>query len=161
MPLVTIRGNYVRNLLNVIGQSFIISGFVFFLLAVPLYYVYPPFYTSAQEHATNLLFFTQLGFLWTLAGLYPIILSMAIKEIEVGDLVFYRADQLSSGPGVVLEKIKDAPTGFMDEEDEWYGFFGASKDEYDDDPSHELDFTDYEDEEDDDDEDDGEYDYLK
>ena len=49
----------------------------------------------------------------------------------------------------------------MDEEDEGYGFFGASKDEYDDDPSHELDVTDYEDEEDDDDEDDGEYDYLK
>ena len=109
----------MRNLLNVAGQSFIISGFVFFLLAVPLYYVYPPFYTSVEEHATNLLFFSELGLFWTFAGIYPIILSMAIKNIEVGDLVFYRLENYSWGPGIVLEKVKDAPTGFMDEEDDW------------------------------------------
>ena len=108
----------MRSLLNVTGQSFIISGFVFFLLAVPLYYVYPPFYTGLEEQATNLLFFTQLSFLWTMGGIYPIMLSMAIKQIEVGDLVFYRADRFSCGPGIVLEKVIDAPTGFMDEEDE-------------------------------------------
>ncbi len=51
----------------------------------------------------------------------------------------------------------------MNEEDEWYGLFGASKDFYDDGPNYELDFTDYEDEDDDedDDEDEGEYDYSK
>ena len=29
------------------------------------------------------------------------------------------SEHLSCGPGIVLEKVKDAPTGFMDEEDEW------------------------------------------
>ena len=109
----------MSDLLNTTGQSFIISGFVFFVLSVALYYAYPPFYTSGEEHATNLLFFSELGLFWTFAGIYPIILSMAIKEIEVGDLVFYRPEHLSCGPGIVLAKVKDAPTGFMDEEDEW------------------------------------------
>jgi hypothetical protein len=119
LPLVTNRGKYVRSLLDVTGQSFIISGFVFFLLAVPLYYVYPPYYTSIEEHATNLLFFSQLSFVWTFIGLYPIILSMAIKHIEVGDLVYYSPERFSCGPGIVLERIDDAPTGLLDEEDEW------------------------------------------
>jgi len=107
----------VRDLLNVAGQSFIISGFVLFILVVPLYFIYPPLYTGPEDYATNLLFFTQLGFVWTFVGIYPIMLSMAIKEIEVGDLVFYSEGQLSWGPGIVLEKDGHAPTGFMDEED--------------------------------------------
>ncbi len=108
----------MTDLLDTAGKSFIISGFVFFILAVSLYYVYPPLYTSIEEHATNLLFFANLGFSWTFVGLYPIILSMAIKEIEVGDLVFYRADIYSSGPGLVVEKEENAPTGFTNEADE-------------------------------------------
>ena len=43
---------------------------------------------------------------------------MAIKNIEVGDLVFYRADIYSSGPGLVVEKEENAPTGFTNEADE-------------------------------------------
>ena len=43
---------------------------------------------------------------------------MAIKNIEVGDLVFYRAEYLSSGPGLVVEKKENAPTGFTNEADE-------------------------------------------
>ena len=109
----------MTNLLNVTGKSFIISGFVFFLLIVPLYYIYPPLYTCLEEHAANLLFFSQLGFLWTFVGLYPIILSMATKHIEVGDLVYYSPERFPCGPGIVLEKIDDAPTGFLDEEDEY------------------------------------------
>ena len=108
----------MTDLLDTAGKSFIISGFVFFILAVSLYYVYPPLYTSIEEHTTNLLFFANLGFSWTFVGLYPIILSMAIEEIEVGDLVFYRADISSSGPGLVVEKEEDAPTGFTNEADE-------------------------------------------
>ena len=108
----------MRDLLNVAGQSFIISGFILFLLAVPLYYVYPPFYTSFEEHATNLLFFSELGLFWTFAGIYPIILSMAIKSIEVGDLVYFCDDRLASGPGIVLDRVDDVPVGWYDEEDE-------------------------------------------
>ena len=109
----------MTDLLDTTGKSFIISGFIFFVLSIPLYYSYTPLYTGAEDFATNLLFFANLGFSWTFIGLYPIILSMAIKNIEVGDLVFYRDDIYSSGPGLVLEKVKDAPTGLMDEEDEW------------------------------------------
>jgi len=109
----------VTDLLDTTGKSFIISGFVFATLAISLYYFYPPLYTGTEEYATNLLFLTKFSFFWTFIGLYPIILSMAIKNIEVGDLVFYRDDIYSSGPGLVLEKVKDAPTGLMDEEDEW------------------------------------------
>tara|TARA_E500000318_G_C3369418_1_gene137884 strand:+ start:74 stop:508 length:435 start_codon:yes stop_codon:yes gene_type:complete len=109
----------VTDLLDTTGKSFIISGFIFFVLSIPLYYSYTPLYTGAEDFATNLLFFATLGFCWTFIGTYPIILSMAIKNIEVGDLVFYRDDIYSSGPGLVLEKVKDAPTGLMDEEDEW------------------------------------------
>ena len=108
----------MRDLLNIAGQSFIISGFIFFLLAVPLYYVYPPFYTSVEEHATNLLFFSQLGFCWTFVGLYPIILSMAIKNIEVGDLVYFREDLGAAGPGIVLDRVGDVPVGWYNEENE-------------------------------------------
>ena len=86
---------------------------MFFVLSLPLYYSYTPLYTGAEEFATNLLFFANLGFSWTFIGLYPIILSMAIKNIEVGDLVFYRADHISSGPGLVLEKEENVPTGFI------------------------------------------------
>jgi len=109
----------VRNLLNVAGQSFAISGFVFFILVVPLYLVYPPLYMGMEEHATSLLFFSKLGFFWTFAGICPIIVSMALKPVEVGDLVYCRVEEFSHGPGIVLEKVSDAPTGFMDEEDEW------------------------------------------
>jgi hypothetical protein len=108
----------VTDLLDTTGKSFIISGFIFFVLSIPLYYSYTPLYTGAEDFATNLLFFATLGFSWTFIGLYPIILSMAIKNIEVGDLVFYRADYLSSGPGLVVEKEEDAPTGFTNEADE-------------------------------------------
>ena len=108
----------MTDLLDTAGKSFIISGFVFFVLSIPLYYSYTPLYTGAEEFATNLLFFANLGFSWTFIGLYPIILSMAIKNIEVGDLVFYRADYLSSGPGLVVEKEENAPTGFTNEADE-------------------------------------------
>ena len=108
----------MTDLLDTAGKSFIISGFVFFVLSIPLYYSYTPLYTGAEEFATNLLFLANLGFSWTLIGLYPIILSMAIKNIEVGDLVFYRADYLSSGPGLVVEKKENAPTGFTNEADE-------------------------------------------
>ena len=109
----------MTDLLDTAGKSFIISGFVFFVLSIPLYYSYTPLYTGAEEFATNLLFLAKLGFSWTFVGLYPIILSMAIKNIEVGDLVFYRPENLSCGPGIVLEKVKDAPTGLLDDEDEW------------------------------------------
>ena len=109
----------MTDLLDTAGKSFIISGFIFFVLSIPLYYSYAPLYTGAEDLATNLLFFANLGFSWTFIGLYPIILSMAIKNIEIGDLVFYRNDYLSSGPGLVVEKEEDAPTGLMDEEDEW------------------------------------------
>ena len=108
----------MTDLLDTAGKSFIISGFVFFVLSIPLYYSYSPLYTGAEEFATNLLFLAKLGFCWTFIGLYPKILSMAIKNIEVGDLVFYRADYLSSGPGLVVEKKKNAPTGFTNEADE-------------------------------------------
>ncbi len=108
----------MTDLLDTAGKSFIISGFVFFVLSIPLYYSYTPLYTGAEEFATNLLFFANLGFSWTFIGLYPIILSMAIKNIEVGDLVFYRADHIASGPGLVLEKEENAPTGFTNEADE-------------------------------------------
>ena len=108
----------MTDLLDTAGKSFIISGFVFFVLSIPLYYGYTPLYTGAEEFATNLLFFAKLGFCWTFIGLYPIILSMAIKNIEVGDLVFYRADHIASGPGLVLEKEENAPTGFTNEADE-------------------------------------------
>ena len=108
----------MTNLLDITGKSFIISGFVFFVLSIPLYYSYAPLYTSPEDLATNLLFFANLGFSWTFIGLYPIILSMAIKNIEVGDLVFYRADHLSSGPGLVVEKEEHVPTGFTNEADE-------------------------------------------
>ena len=70
----------MRELLNVAGQTFIVSGFVFFALIVPLYFVYPPLYTGIEEHAANLLFFSKLGFFWTFAGICPIILSMALKR---------------------------------------------------------------------------------
>ena len=108
----------MTDLLDTTGKSFIISGFVFFVLSIPLYYSYTPLYTGAEEFATNLLFLANLGFSWTLIGLYPIILSMAIKNIEVGDLVFYRADHIASGPGLVVEKEENAPTGFTNEADE-------------------------------------------
>ena len=108
----------MTDLLDTAGKSFVISGFVFFALSIPLYYAYAPLYTGAEEFATNLLFFTKLGFFWTFIGIYPIILSMAIKSIEVGDLVFYRTDYISSGPGLVLEKEEHAPTGFRNEADE-------------------------------------------
>ena len=111
----------MTDLLDTAGKSFIISGFVFFVLSIPLYITYAPLYTNTEELATNLLFFANLGFSWTFVGLYPIILSMAIKNIEVGDLVFYRADYLSSGPGLVVEKEEDAPTGFTNEADEPIG----------------------------------------
>ena len=108
----------MTDLLDTTGKSFILSGFIFFILSIPLYYSYTPLYTGAEEFATNLLFFSKLGFSWTFIGLYPIILSMAIKNIEVGDLVFYRDDIYSSGPGLVVEKEEDAPTGFTNEADE-------------------------------------------
>ena len=106
----------MRELLNVAGQSFVISGFVFFVLAVPFYWVYPPLYTGTTEHATNLLFFSKLGFFWTFAGLCPIILSMALKEINVGDLVLYGKEHLSQGPGIVLDKRDDVSTGWLVDE---------------------------------------------
>ena len=108
----------MTDLLDTTGKSFIISGFVFAVLAISLYYFYPPLYTGTEEYATNLLFLTKFSFLWTFIGLYPIILSMAIKNIEVGDLVFYRADHIASGPGLVLEKEENAPTGFTNEANE-------------------------------------------
>ena len=114
-PLVTNRGTYVRELLNVAGQSFIISGFVFFILVVPLYLVYPPLYMGMEEHATNLLFFSKLGFFWTFAGICPIIVSMALKEINVGDLVFQGA--AVSTPGIVVEELRDIPTGWRQDEE--------------------------------------------
>jgi len=104
----------VRDLLNVAGQSFIISGFVFFILVVPLYLVYPPLYMGMEEHATNLLFFSKLGFFWTFAGICPIILSMALKEINVGDLVFHGFRQ---SPGLVVDELDDVPTGWLEDDD--------------------------------------------
>jgi len=108
----------VIDLLDTTGKSFIISGFVFAILAISLYDFYPPLYTGTEEYATNLLFLTKFSFSWTFIGIYPIILSMAIKNIEVGDLVFYRADYLSSGPGLVVERRENAPTGFSNKADE-------------------------------------------
>ena len=104
----------MRELLNVAGQSFVISGFVFFALAVPLYWAYPPLYTGIAEHATNLLFFSKLGFFWTFAGICPIILSMALKEINVGDLVFHGPS--ISSPGIVVDQLDDVPTGWLEDE---------------------------------------------
>ena len=105
----------MSHLLNVAGQSFIISGFVFFLLVVPLYFIYPPLYTGPEEYATNLLFFRQFGFLWTFAGISPIILSMALKEVNIGDLVVRVRDP--STPGLVVDALDDVPTGWLEEDE--------------------------------------------
>lgn len=104
----------MRDLLNVVGQSFIISGFVLFILAVPLYTIYPPLYMGIEEHASSLLFFSKLGFFWTFTGICPIIVSMALKEINVGDLVYHGPSV--SGPGIVVDKLDDAPTGWLEDE---------------------------------------------
>ena len=106
----------MRDLLNVAGQSIIISGFVFFLLVVPLYFIYPPLYTGPEEYATNLLFFSKFGFFWTFIGICPIILSMALKEVNVGDLVVCAPD-LASRPGIVVDQLDDVPTGWLAEDD--------------------------------------------
>ena len=107
----------MRDLLNIAGQSFVISGFVFSVLAIPLYFIYPPLYTGLEEHATNLLFFSKLGFFWTFVGLCPIILSMVVKEIHIGDLVFYDKGGLSpEGPGIVLDKVSDVSIGWLDDD---------------------------------------------
>ena len=114
----------MKNLLNVAGQTFIISGFMFFLLAVPLYYVYPPLYTSVIEHTEGLIFFSYLGLIWTFFGLYPIILSMAIRELNIGDLVLWDGSTLTknapaeSTPGIVVDKVDGVPIGWYDENNE-------------------------------------------
>ena len=113
-PLVTNRGTYVRDLLNVAGQSFIISGFVLFILVVPLYFIYPPLYTGPEDYATNLLFFSKFGFFWTFAGICPIIVSMALKDINVGDLVFHGSP--GSSPGIVVGQLDGVPTGWLEDE---------------------------------------------
>jgi len=114
----------VRNLLNLIGQIFLTTGFVFFLLAVPLYYVYPPLYTSAEEHANNLISISSFGLFWTLLGLYPVLLSAAVKEINVGDLVSWQGDTLidvelgTRSVGIVVEKDSEVPIGWFNEDGE-------------------------------------------
>ena len=104
----------MRDLLNVAGQSFIISGFVLFILVVPLYFIYPPLYTGPEDYATNLLFFSKFGFFWTFAGICPIIVSMALKDINVGDLVFHGSP--GSSPGVVVDELDDVPTRWLEDD---------------------------------------------
>ena len=112
----------MRNLLNLVGQSFVTTGFVFFLLAIPLYYVYPPLYTSVEEHANNLVSISVFGLFWTLFGLYPVLLSIAIKEINIGDLVSWQGDTLmdkemgKSSIGIVVEKDSEVPIGWFNED---------------------------------------------
>jgi len=114
----------VKNLLNIAGQTFIISGFVFFLLAIPLYYTYPPLYLNIGEHANGLLFLSYLGSVWTLLGLFPIMISIAIKKINVGDLVKWDNDVLvETRPdpiaiGIVVDKKDNVPVGWFNEDGE-------------------------------------------
>tara|TARA_R110000824_G_scaffold154105_2_gene326030 strand:- start:1140 stop:1592 length:453 start_codon:yes stop_codon:yes gene_type:complete len=114
----------VRRLLNVAGQSFIISGFVLFVLAVPLYYTYPPLYTGMEEHANNLMFLSSLGLGWTLFGIYPMLLSVAMGGINIGDLVRWdREVIIESEPqpmsiGIVVDKMDDVPIGWFNEDGE-------------------------------------------
>jgi len=114
----------VRDILNIAGQTFIISGFVFFLLAIPLYYIYPPLYTNGEEHAFNLLSMSSFGLLWTLFGFYPMILSVAVKKINIGDLVRWDTKTLleseppAASVGIVVDKDDDVPIGWFDEDGE-------------------------------------------
>ena len=112
----------MKNLLNVVGQSFIISGFVFFSLVIPLYYMYPPLYTNMEEHANNLLSFSKLGLFWTFFGIYPMILSVAAREINIGDLVRWDKEVLVEAEpepmsiGIVVDKMDDVPIGWFNED---------------------------------------------
>ena len=110
----------MKSLLNTVGQSFIISGFVFFVLAVSLYYVYPPLYTNPEEHASNLIFISGLGLFWTLFGVYPVLSSMLLKEINVGDLVEWNKEPLTKqggvSVGIVVDKDADVPIGWFNED---------------------------------------------
>lgn len=112
----------MKNLLNVAGQSFIISGFVFFSLVIPLYYMYPPLYTNMEEHANNLLSFSKLGLFWTFFGIYPMILSVAAREINIGDLVRWDKEVLVEAEpepmsiGIVVDKMDDVPIGWFNED---------------------------------------------
>ena len=112
----------MRSVLNIAGQTFLISGFVFFLLAIPLYYVYPPLYTNVEEHASNLLSISSFGLFWTLFGAYPTLLSVATKQINIGDLVKWDKEVLlESEPeevsiGIVVDKDDEVPVGWYDED---------------------------------------------
>ena len=112
----------MKSLLNVAGQSFIISGFIFCLLVIPLYYMYPPLYTSMEEHANNLLSLSGLGLFWTFFGAYPVILSIAIREMNIGDLVRWdkkvliEAEPEPMSIGIVVDKMDDVPIGWFNED---------------------------------------------
>ncbi len=112
----------MRNALNIGGQTFIISGFVFFLLAIPLYYIYPPLYTSVEEYAGNLISISNLGLFWTIFGIYPLLLSAAFKKINIGDLVKWDREVLLESElgticvGIVVDKDENVPIGWFNED---------------------------------------------
>jgi hypothetical protein len=110
----------VKSLLNIVGQTFIISGFMFFVLAISLYYVYPPLYTNPQEYASNLIFISCLGLFWTLFGIYPVLTSALLREINVGDLVKWNQESLveeeTAPVGIVIDKDTDVPIGWFNED---------------------------------------------
>lgn len=114
----------MRSALNIAGQTFIISGFVFFLLAIPLYYTYPPLYTSMEEHVSNLLSMSRFGLFWTFFGAYPMLLSAAVKQINIGDLVKWDKEVLLESElegvsiGIVVDKDDDVPIGWYNEDGE-------------------------------------------
>jgi hypothetical protein len=113
----------VTNLLNFVGQAFIISGFILFVLGVPLYYFYPPLYTGIEEHAHNLICISVLASLWAFGGVYPLMMSICKNEIKIGDLVKWdRTISIGSNLkqdalGVVVDISEDAPIGWYN--DEW------------------------------------------
>lgn len=114
----------MRNLLNLIGQTFVISGFVLLLLAVPLYYFYPPLYTEAEDHANNLIFLTSLASLWAYGGMVPLVLASSNNEIKIGDLVKWDksinpgVNLKENALGIVVDVFEDAPIGWYNEQGE-------------------------------------------
>ena len=75
-----------------------------------------------EEHANNLLSFSWLGLFWTLFGAYPMILSIAIRNINIGDLVQWdkkvliEAEPEPMSVGVVVDKMDDVPIGWYNED---------------------------------------------
>tara|TARA_R110000824_G_scaffold122742_2_gene280135 strand:- start:232 stop:600 length:369 start_codon:yes stop_codon:yes gene_type:complete len=84
--------------------------------------MYPPLYTNMEEHANNLLSFSKLGLFWTFFGIYPMILSVAAREINIGDLVRWDKEVLVEAEpepmsiGIVVDKMDDVPIGWFNED---------------------------------------------